>query len=138
LQLLLPAAHLLCHSAAQNGGNGLNAQFDATEDYGKLKQGVLNPAFDLQLDFFHMDRHVMDGFNSILDPIDLPMNGLHDTFDILRNQTNVATDGTHLEAYGIDQFLCFMGCPANLEKDRDQENKNQHHDRRNNGNTGGQ
>jgi len=24
-----------------------------------------------------------------------------------------------------------MGCPANLEKDRDQENKNQHHDRRN-------
>jgi hypothetical protein len=81
---------------------------------------------------------MMHRFNPILDPIDLPMNGLHDAFDIPRNQTNVATDGSNLEAYGIDQFLCFMGCPANLEKDRDQENKNQHHDRRNDGNTGGQ
>jgi len=80
----------------------------------------------------------MDGFDSILDPIDLPMNGLHDAFDIPRNQTNVATDGSNLEAYGIDQFLFFMGCPANLEKDRDQEKRNQHYDRRNDGNTGGQ
>jgi hypothetical protein len=106
---------LLCHSAPKNARNGLNTSFDATHDCGKPKQGFLDPAFDLQLEFFDPDRHVMDGFDSILDPIDLPMNGLHDAFDIPRNQTNVATDGSNLEAYGIDQFLCFMGCPANLE-----------------------
>ena len=50
----------------------------------------------------------MDGFNSILDPIDLPMNRLDDTFDFSRDSSDVATDGSHLEAYGINQFLCFM------------------------------
>jgi hypothetical protein len=93
---------LLCHSAAKNAGNGLNTSFDATHDCGKLKQRFLDPALDLPLEFFHTDRHVMDRFNSILDPIDLPMNGLQDAFDIPRNQNNVATDRSNLEAHGID------------------------------------
>jgi hypothetical protein len=129
---------LLCHSAAKNAGNGLNTSFDATHDCGKLKQGFLDPAFDLPLEFFHTDRHVMDRFNSILDPIDLPMNGLHDVFDIPRNQNNVATDRSNLEADGIDPFLCFMGCPTDPEKNRDEEDEDQNQDCRNDGNTDGQ
>jgi hypothetical protein len=129
---------LLCHSAAKNAGNGLNTSFDATHDCGKLKQGFLDPAFDLQLEFFHTDRHVMDRFDSILNPIDLPMNGLHDAFDIPRNQNNVATDRRYMEAHGIDQFLCFMGCPTDLEKNRDEEDEDQNQDCRNDGNTDGQ
>src|SRR4030042_1702376 len=107
-----PPSALLCHSGTKNVENGFNPSFPATEDCGKLKHGFLDPPFNLQLEFFDPDRHIMDGFNSILDPIDLPMNGLHDGFDIPRNQTNVATDRSQLEAYGIDQFLCFMGWPA--------------------------
>ncbi len=80
----------------------------------------------------------MDGLDSIFDPIDLPMNGLHDSFDIPRNQTNVATDRSNLEAYGIDQFLCLMGCPTDLEKDRDQEDEDQNQDCCNDGNTDAQ
>jgi hypothetical protein len=129
---------LLCHSAAKNAGNSLNTSFHATEDCGKLKQRFLNPALNLNLKLFDPDRHVMDRFNPTLDPIYLPMNGLHDAFDIPRNQTNVATDRSHLEAYGIDQFLCFMGCPTDLEKDRDQEDEDQNQDCRNDGNTDGQ
>ena len=116
---------LLCHSAAKNAGNSLNTSFNATEDCGKLKHGFLDPPFNLQLEFFDPDRHIVHGFNSILDSTDLPMNGLHDAFDIPRNQTNVATDRSHLDADRIDQFLCFTSGPANLEKDRDQENEDQ-------------
>ena len=64
----------------------------------------------------------------MLEMASTPLNGLRDAFDIPRNQTNVATDGSNLEAHRIDQFLCFMGCSTDLEKDRDQENKSQHHD----------
>jgi len=129
---------LLCHSAAKNAGNSLKTSFNATEDCGKLKHGFLDPALNLDLKLFDPDCHIMDGFNSILDSIDLPMNGLHDAFDIPRNQTNVATDGSNLEAYGIDQFLCFMGCPTDLEKNRDEEDEDQSQDCRNDGNTDGQ
>jgi hypothetical protein len=114
---------LLCHSAAKNAGNGLNTSFHATEDCGELKHGFLDPPFELQLEFFHPDRHIVHRFKSILDSIDLPLNELHDAFHIPRNQTNVATDGSHLDADRIDQFLCFMGCPANLEKDRDEKKR---------------
>jgi hypothetical protein len=129
---------LLYHSAAKNAGNGPNTSFNATEDCGKLKQRFLNPAFDLQLEFFHPDRQVMDGFDSTLDPIYLPMNRLDDTFDLLRDSGNVATDRSNLEAHEIDQFLCFMGCPTDLEKNRDQEDEEQNQDCRNDGNTDGQ
>jgi hypothetical protein len=80
----------------------------------------------------------MDGFDSILDPIYLPMNRLNDTFDFLRDSSDVVTCGSDLEAYGIDQFLCFSGGPANLEKDRNEEDKDQNQDCRNDGNTDGQ
>jgi hypothetical protein len=129
---------LLCHLAAKNAGNRLNTSFNATEDCGKLKQGFLDPALNLDLKLFDPDHHIMDGFNSILDPIDLPMNRLDDTFDLSRDSGDVATDGSHLEAYGIDQFLCFMGCPTDLEKDRDEEDEDQNQDCRNDGNTDGQ
>jgi hypothetical protein len=129
---------LLCHSAAKNAGNSLKTSFNATEDCGKLKHGFLDPALNLDLKLFDPDRHIMHHFNPILDLIDLPMNGLHDTLDIPRNQTNVATDRSHLEAYGIDQFLCFMGCPTDLEKDGDEEDEDQNQDCRNDGNTDGQ
>jgi hypothetical protein len=129
---------LLYHSAVKNAGNGLNTSFNATEDCGKLKQGFLDPPFDLQLEFFHPGRHVMDGFDSTLDPIYLPMNRLDDTFDLSRDSSDVATDRSHLEAHGIDQFLCFMGCPTNLEKNGDQEDEDQNQDCRNDGNTDGQ
>jgi len=129
---------LLCHSAAKNAGNSLNASLYPPHDCGKLKQGFLDPALNLDLKLFDPDRDIMHHFNSILDLIDLPMNGLHDAFDIPRNQTNVATDRSHLEAYGIDQFLCFMGCPTDLEKDRDEEDEDQNQDCRNDGNTDGQ
>src|SRR3989339_2195879 len=125
-----------CPSAAKNAGNGLTS-LHATENCGKLKQGFLNPALNLDLKLFDPDRHIMHRFNPILDPIDLPINGLHDAFDIPRNQTNVATDRNHMEAHGIDQFLCFMGCPVDLEKDRDQEDESYHQNRRNDGNTDG-
>jgi hypothetical protein len=129
---------LLCHSAAKNAGNGLNTSFHATEDCGKMKHGFLDPPFNLKLEFFDPDRHIMDGFDSILDPIDLPMNRLDDTFDFSRDSSDVATNRSHLEAYGIDQFLCFMGCPADPEKDRDEEDEDQNQDCRNDGNTDGQ
>jgi hypothetical protein len=129
---------LLCHSAAKNAGNGLNTSFNATEDCGKLKQRFLNPALNLELKLFDPDRHIMHRFNPILHSIDLPMYGLHDAFDILRNQTKVATDRGHLETYGIDQFLYFMGCPPDLEKNRDQEDEDQNQDCRNDNNTDGQ
>ena len=65
----------------------------------------------------------MYGFDSILHSVYLPMNGLYDALDISRNHTNVAADRSHLDADRIDQFLCFFGSPANLEKDRDEENR---------------
>jgi hypothetical protein len=92
------SAYLLCHSAAKNAGDGLNTSFNATEDCGKLKQRFLNPALNLDLKLFDPDRHIMHRFNPILHSIDLPMNGLHDAFDIPRNQTKAATDRSHLEA----------------------------------------
>ena len=60
----------------------------------------------LQPEFFHPDHHITDGFNSILDPIDLPMNRLDNTFDFLSDINDVATDTSNLETHGIDQFLC--------------------------------
>jgi hypothetical protein len=126
------------YSAIENSGDGLNASLYAPHACSKLKQGFLDAPFDLQLEFFHPDRHIMHRFNPILDSIDLPMNGLDDTFDFSRDSSDVATDRSNLEAYGIDQFLCFMGCPTNLEKDRDQEDEDQNQDCRNDGNTDGQ
>jgi hypothetical protein len=129
---------LLSHSAAKNAGNGLNTSFDATEDGGKLKQGSLDPALNLDLKLFDPDRHIMHRFNPILDSIDLPMNRLDDTFDLSRDSGDVATDRSHLEAHGIDQFLCFSSGPTDLEKDRDEEDEDQNQDCRNDGNTDGQ
>jgi hypothetical protein len=62
-----------------------------------------------QLEFFHPDHHITDGFNSILDPIDLPMNRLDNTFDFLSDISDindVAADTSNLETHEIDQFLC--------------------------------
>jgi len=127
-----------CHSAANNAGNGLNASFNATEDCGKLKHGVLDPALNLDLKLFDPDRHIMHRFNPIFHSIDLPMNGLHDAFDIPKNQIEVVTDRSYLEAHGIDQFLCFMSCPTDLEKSRYAVDEDQNHACRNDGNTDGQ
>jgi hypothetical protein len=132
------SAYLLCHSTAKNAGNGLNTSFDATHDCGKLKHGFLDPALNLDLKLFDPDRHVMDGFDSTLDPIYLPMNRLDDTFEFSRDSSDVATDRSNLEAHRIDQFLCFMGCPTDLEKNRDEEDEDQNQDCRNDGNTDGQ
>jgi hypothetical protein len=65
---------LLRHLAAKNAGKGLNTSFNATHDCGKLKQGFLDPAFDLQLEFFHTDRHVMDRCQSADQPEDAKYN----------------------------------------------------------------
>jgi hypothetical protein len=132
------SACLLCHPAAKNPGHGLNTPSDANRDCGKPKQGFFDPVFDLDLKLFGQDRHIMRCFNPTLDPIHLPMNGLNDAFDIPRNSGDVTTDGSHLEVYGIDQFFCFSSGPANPEKDRDEEDEDQNHDRRNDGNTDGQ
>ena len=72
---------LFIPSAAKNAGNGLTS-LHATENCGKLKQGFLNPALNLDLKLFDPDRHIMHGFNPTLDPICLPMNRLDDTFDL--------------------------------------------------------
>jgi hypothetical protein len=56
----------------------------------------------------------MNSFDFILDPIYLPMDGLHDAFDTPRNKINVATDGSHLDADKINRFLCFSSGPAKL------------------------
>src|SRR4030043_508217 len=62
----------------------------------------------LNLTFLPPPRHIVHRFNSTLDAIDLPMNRLNDTFDLPRDSGDVATDRSNLEAYGIDQFLCFL------------------------------
>jgi hypothetical protein len=126
------------YSTTENSGHGPKTLLYAPHDCGKLKQRFLNPAFDLQMEFFHPDRHAMDGFDSTLDPIYLPMNRLDDTFDLSRDSSDVAADRSNLEPHGIDQFLCFMGCPTDLEKNRDQEDEDQNQDCRNDGNTDGQ
>jgi len=51
---------------------------------------------------------------------------------------DVVTDRSHLEAPGIDQFLCLLRCPTDLEKNRDQEDEDQNQDCGNDGNTDGQ
>jgi len=86
-----------------------------------------------KLEFFAPDRHIVHRFNSILDSTDLPMNGLHDSCDIPRSQTNVVTDRSNLEAHRIDHFLCFMGCPTDLKKNGDQEDEDQNQDCRDDG-----
>jgi hypothetical protein len=80
----------------------------------------------------------MRRFNPTLDPIDLPMNRLDDAFDLQGDNGEVVTDRSHLEAYGIDQFLCFMGGPTSAVKKRDQEDEEQNQGCRNDGNTDGQ
>jgi len=54
----------------------------------------------------------MDRFSFILDPSDPAMNRLDDTFDFLRGTRYVANDRNNSEAFEIDQFLCFLGCPT--------------------------
>jgi len=126
------------HSAIENSSHGLNALLYPPDEGSNLKHGFLDPALNLDLKLFDPDCHIMDGFNSILDPIDMPMNRLDDTYDFSRDSSDVETDRSHLEAYGIDQFLCFMDCPTDLEKDRDEEDEDQNQDCRNDGNTDGQ
>jgi hypothetical protein len=130
--------HSAMSFAAKNAGNGLNTSFNATEDCGKLKQRFFNPALSLDLKLFDPNRHIMHHFNPILDLIYLPMNRLDDTNGLSRDNGDVATDRRHLKAHRIDQFLCFMGCPTELEKCRDQEDEEQNQACRNYGNTDSQ
>src|SRR4030067_1494478 len=88
---------LLCHSAAKNAGNSLNASLYPPHDCGNLKQGFLDPALNLDLKLFDPHRHIMHHFNPILDPIDLPMNRLDDTSDLSRDGSDVATNRSNCE-----------------------------------------
>jgi hypothetical protein len=105
--------------------------FDASQDTRHLKKRLLNPLLNLDLKLFGPDRHIMYRFNPILYLIDLPMNGLDDTPDVPRNEANVTAKGSYLDTDGIDQFLCFPSCPADLKQDRDGEDESQHQNERN-------
>jgi hypothetical protein len=132
---LLVQENSILDSAADNPGHGFNPILHTPKDCGKLKQGHFDLPLDLPLKFCHPDRHIMDGFDPIFDSIDLPVNGLHNAFGVPGYQADVPTDWSHMGADRIDQFLCFPGSPADLEKNRDEENENQYHDRRNHDNT---
>ena len=77
-------------------------------------------------------------FAPLVESINLLADRLDNTFGFSRDRSDVTTDRNNLEAYGIDQFLCFMGCPTDLEKNRNEEDEEQNQDCRNHGNTDGQ